>query len=92
LVALSLDLRMLEERASGHEVAPGLRRAGEDLRAALAELRELARGLHPPVLATDGLRPALEQLACRVPVPVTISAPDEPVRTGDRVHCVLRRG
>lgn len=48
-----------------------------DLRAALDELRELARGLHPVVLTTDGLGPALEQLACRALVPVSIEATSE---------------
>lgn len=80
LVALALDLRLLEERTSGAsrpELATMARDAGENLRGALDELRELARGLHPPVLATDGLRPALEQLACRATVPVEITAPDD---------------
>ena len=39
---------------------------------ALAELRELARGLHPVVLTERGLGPAMEALASRAPVPVEI--------------------
>ena len=42
-----------------------------ELEQALAELRELARGLHPAVLADRGLAPALETLASRAPLPVT---------------------
>jgi signal transduction histidine kinase len=45
----------------------------EDLRTALAELRELARGLHPVVLSERGLLPALQMLAARSPVPVVVS-------------------
>jgi len=39
---------------------------------ALAELRELARGLHPAVLTERGLLPALQMLAARSPVPVVL--------------------
>ena len=45
-----------------------------DDRAALAELRELARGLHPAVLTERGLVAALEMLATRSPVPVVLEA------------------
>jgi signal transduction histidine kinase len=46
----------------------------EDLQTALAELRELARGLHPAVLTERGLPPALQMLAARSPVPVVVDA------------------
>ena len=42
----------------------------EELDEALAELRELARGIHPAVLADRGLEPALSALAGRAPLPV----------------------
>ena len=42
------------------------------LEAALEELREIARGIHPAVLADGGLRPALAALARRCPVPVNL--------------------
>lgn len=79
LVALALRLRLLEERARGDPEAlrAEARAAGAELSAALAELRELAHGLHPPVLSTDGLAPALEQLAARAPLPVKVKAPGE---------------
>ena len=44
----------------------------DGLKAALGELRELARGLHPSVLTTDGLGPAIEQLAARSSIPVAV--------------------
>jgi signal transduction histidine kinase len=49
----------------------------EELRQALAELRDLARGLHPAVLSERGLTAALESLAARSPVPVELRAPRE---------------
>ena len=44
------------------------------LAAATEELRELARGLHPPVLTDRGLVAALESLAGRSPLPVSVEA------------------
>jgi signal transduction histidine kinase len=79
LVALSLDLRMLEEEAASlnaEQLQAMAADAGANLKEALDELRELARGLHPSVLETDGLGPALRQLASRSPIPVTLTAPD----------------
>ena len=75
LVALALDLRMLEEQApalSSGELASALRRTGDGLKEALSELRELARGLHPSVLAADGLSAAIEQLASHASIPVAV--------------------
>jgi signal transduction histidine kinase len=78
LVALALELRLIEERVKDDPELQGMvRRAGETLKKATGELRELARGLHPSVLSTDGLGPALGQLATRAPVPVRVTAPDE---------------
>jgi signal transduction histidine kinase len=75
LVALALDVRLLAEQAPSlttDELAAAHQRIGDDLKAALGELRELARGLHPSVLTTDGLGPAVEQLASRSSIPVTV--------------------
>ena len=49
-----------------------LRAARDELAAALDELRDLARGIHPAVLSDHGLGAALEALAARVPLPVDI--------------------
>ena len=51
-----------------------------ELKLSLAELRELARGIHPAVLTERGLEPALHALAARAPVPVTIES-----RHGERL-------
>jgi signal transduction histidine kinase len=75
LTALALQLELLREQSRDHPVIDtGLAAAIERLRQALGELRELAQGLHPAVLSTDGLRPALEQLADRSAVPVSVRA------------------
>ena len=73
LVALAIQLRMLERRLDEPErAAPLVRAAMDELDQALAELRELARGLHPAVLHDRGLAPALETLAARAPLPVSV--------------------
>jgi signal transduction histidine kinase len=75
LVALSLTLRLAQGRV-GRDDAAGAERllgsAQDELRLALEELRELARGIHPAVLSDRGLGAALEALAGRSPVPVAL--------------------
>ena len=77
LVALSLTLRIARGRVKDDEqLAELLDGAQEELRTSLAELRELARGIHPAVLTERGLEPALQSLVARAPVPVTVEASD----------------
>jgi signal transduction histidine kinase len=54
------------------EAAALLERAHAELKTGLGELRELARGIHPAVLSEHGLEAALQALAARAPVPVTL--------------------
>jgi signal transduction histidine kinase len=49
--------------------------AREGLREVLAELRDLAHGIHPAVLSQTGLGAALEGVAERLPLPVRVTAP-----------------
>jgi PAS domain S-box-containing protein len=79
LVALSVSLRLVEARIGGEPEAARelLVAAQEELAQALAELRELARGIHPAVLTDRGLKAALETLAARSPLPVALETPDE---------------
>jgi signal transduction histidine kinase len=74
LVTLSLHLRMAQETLRDDPPAAEalLDGVGDDLKQALEELRELARGLHPAVLTDRGLGPALQSLANRSPFPVAI--------------------
>ena len=73
LVALALDLRLLQARLAGTDAAPTVAALGDQLAAALADLRELARGLHPAILTERGLGPALQSLADRAPLPVLVA-------------------
>jgi signal transduction histidine kinase len=72
LVALAVDLRLLLARVQGTDVAPMVERLGDNLAAGLADMRALARGIHPAVLSDRGLGPALRSLADRVPLPVFV--------------------
>ena len=78
LVALSLSLRLAQSKIDSDpptaEAVLGSARG--ELAAALDELRELARGIHPAVLTDRGLPAALEALATRSPIPVEIETPD----------------
>ena len=73
LVALMVQLSLLEDSAgdSGEvRQMTGELRAG--LRAAIDDLRALARGIYPPLLADQGLGPALRAQVGRAPLPVQV--------------------
>jgi signal transduction histidine kinase len=75
LVSLSVTLNLARKNVEpGSRTATLLDSAMEELTAGLAELRELARGIHPAVLTERGLDPALQSLAARAPLPVSVSA------------------
>jgi signal transduction histidine kinase len=77
LVAVSLALRLARTRLSPDVDAMalvGLNDAGEELKTALTELRELARGIHPAILTEAGLGPAIDSLAARSAVPAEVIA------------------
>jgi signal transduction histidine kinase len=76
LVALALELQVVRARLETDPAAAAqlLEGAADELTGATQELRELARGLHPPVLTDRGLVPALEALASRATVPVSVEA------------------
>lgn len=75
LVQAGLTVRMATDALSSNpeDVAGLLAQAGEELRSARTELRELARGIHPAVLTEAGLAAAVESLAERASVPVTVT-------------------
>ena len=79
LVAVSMKLGMAKRRlAKGEDVGELVAGADTELHAAIAELRDLARGIHPAVLTDRGLAAALRDLATRASVPVEVAAlPDE---------------
>jgi signal transduction histidine kinase len=76
LVALAVRLRLARTTAS-KDLAEADRMLGQlegDVTAALENLRELARGVYPPLLADQGLAAAIEAQARRSPVPVRVEA------------------
>jgi signal transduction histidine kinase len=87
LVALAMDLGMAEERFdrdpdSARELVGEAR---EEARRALAELRDLARGIRPSLLTERGLAAAIRALAARSPIPATAQV-DVSVKPGPAVE------
>ena len=74
LVALAMELgRAKAKFATDPQAAATIvSQAHDEAKAALAELRNLVRGMHPPVLSDRGLDAALSGLATISPVPVTV--------------------
>ena len=72
LVLASVWLKRAAERARGTPAEPLVVEAHRQLQEALAELRDLAHGLHPAVLSERGLAAALNGLAARSPLPVEL--------------------
>ncbi|PNE36769.1 MULTISPECIES: sensor histidine kinase [Streptomyces] len=74
LVALAMDLGLAKEKlaADPQAAARMVDEAHGEVKVALQELRDLARGIHPAILTDRGLGPALSALAGRCTVPVTV--------------------
>jgi len=89
LVALAMELgRAKAKFADDVEAAAALvDQAHAEAKAALVELRDLVRGVHPPVLTDRGLDAAISGLAARCPVPVDLQI-DIPVRPRPAVEAV----
>jgi signal transduction histidine kinase len=71
LVTLSVALGLESSRAD-QATAGVLARAQDEVEQAIGELRELARGIHPTLLRDEGLTAAVDALARRAPLPVTV--------------------
>ena len=76
LVSLALDVQVARKRVAADPgvAGPALERLGRELAETSAELRELARGIHPAVLTERGLAPAVAALAGRTPLAVEVLA------------------
>jgi signal transduction histidine kinase len=77
LLAVGMALQLLRTSETGEVSAKLLDETEAEVQAALADLRELARGIHPAVLTDHGLDAAVRTLAERAPVPVEIGATDK---------------
>jgi signal transduction histidine kinase len=74
LVALSLELGLLEERFEGDpDAKAALDQTRREIMESLRELRELAHGIHPAVVTGHGLAVALKTLVARAQVPVRLT-------------------
>jgi signal transduction histidine kinase len=75
LVSLGLELRAAQTNVPPEldELQRELSRVVDGLTSVLDELREMARGIHPAVLAEGGLGPALKTLGRRSPIPVELN-------------------
>jgi signal transduction histidine kinase len=81
LVSLAMNLGMARVQATTTDDARlAIAEAHEEAKAALSELRDLIRGLHPAVLEDRGLDAALSGVAARMPIPVrlTVDLPRRP--------------
>ncbi|MFD8378836.1 sensor histidine kinase [Streptomyces sp. NPDC059679] len=82
LVALAMDLGLAKEKLQEDPEAAArmVDEAHGEVKLALQELRDLARGIHPAILTDRGLGPSLSALAarCTVPVTVTVDLPERP--------------
>jgi signal transduction histidine kinase len=74
LVALALRLEVAKKTTPG--ASELLDEATGELQTAIGEVRGLARGVHPTILTEAGLRAAVDALAERTPVPVTVDIPE----------------
>jgi signal transduction histidine kinase len=77
LVALRMKLELLPDRSGEPDprAATLQRSLTEDVEAALQEIRELAHGIYPPLLASHGLGEALGAVAARCPIPTSVHVP-----------------
>ncbi|CAM4406945.1 GAF domain-containing protein [Mycobacterium basiliense] len=75
LVSLAVQLRLIEAEVPPElgSVKGRIARVVAELAAASADLQEIARGIHPAIVSSGGLGPALKSLARRCPIPVTLN-------------------
>lgn len=89
LVAIAMELGMAREQLAADPVAARalLDKAHASAKEAITEMRQVARGIHPPVLTDRGLDAALSALAARSPVPVRVAVdlPHRPAPTTEAI-------
>lgn len=76
LLALGFQLQAAHLNGSPERLQAAISAGVAELQTAVAELRELANGLYPALLADGGLAAALDDLATRIPVPIDVRADD----------------
>ncbi|MEV0895958.1 histidine kinase [Actinoplanes sp. NPDC049802] len=78
LVSLAMNLGMARAALPASPEREVIEAAHDEAVAALQELREFVRGLHPAVLDNRGLDAALSGIAARAPVPVRVEVDVQP--------------
>ena len=88
LLSVVSNLSLAKQRARrGNDPTAAIETAGDELDAALAELRNLARGIHPPVLNEFGLEAALSSVVDRLDIPATLQVTS--VRLPESIESML---
>jgi signal transduction histidine kinase len=77
LLALALQLRAAHANGDPARLRQTVQNGIREIQIAIAELRELANGLHPSALSSGGLAGALDDLASGSPIPVTLAVTEE---------------
>lgn len=87
LIAAAMDLGSARERigTDPEAAAPLVANAHEEVKAAMKEIRDLVRGVHPVILEDRGLDAALSAVVARATVPVTLSV-DVPRRPSPAIE------
>jgi signal transduction histidine kinase len=75
LLGLAAQLAVAVTGTADDRAREALTQVSYGLREVLAELRDLAHGIHPAILSQGGLAAALEEVAERLPLPVRVTAP-----------------
>jgi signal transduction histidine kinase len=75
LLGLAARLTAAMTRTTDPQATASFNQAREGLKEVLAELRDLAHGIHPAMLSQSGLTAALEEVAERLPLQVRVTAP-----------------
>ena len=91
LVALAINIRLTRDIVAEDPVGAGemLGQLAEDVQATIKELRELAHGIYPPLLADNGLGDALRAAASRSPLTVRVSVADSVGRYPAEVEAAI---
>jgi signal transduction histidine kinase len=87
LLSITARLASAMTRTTDQQATAAFGQARDGLRDVLAELRDLAHGIHPALLSQGGLAAALEGVAERLPLPVRVTAPAS--RMGAAVEATL---
>jgi signal transduction histidine kinase len=74
---VALAMRLEAARGTSADARALIDATTSELGTAIAEVRNLARGIHPPILTEAGLRAAIDSLAERAPLPIEVDADDQ---------------